>query len=146
MECFLDHIVLNVEDDETMIDFYSNVLMLQTERLKEYREGKVPFASVRLNPDTVIDLFPKKLWQNSAHFPGGRETQNHFCITLSKENWAKIVSRIGNSSIYFEEGPVERWGAHGTGISVYLRDPERNLIELRYYEDYDADEECLLGS
>ena len=66
MECLMDHIVLNVEDDEKMIAFYSKVLMFAPERLEEYRTGDVPFPSVRLNSDTVIDLFPKKLWQQSA--------------------------------------------------------------------------------
>ena len=58
MQCTMDHIVLNVEDDEKMMDFYSKVLMLEAERLQEYRAGMVPFPSVRLNLDTIIDLFP----------------------------------------------------------------------------------------
>ena len=48
MQCLMDHIVLNVEDDEKMIDFYSRVLMLAPERLEEYRAGKVPFPSFDL--------------------------------------------------------------------------------------------------
>ena len=47
MKCLMDHIVLNVEDDEKMIAFYSEVLMFPTERVEEYRAGKVPFPSVR---------------------------------------------------------------------------------------------------
>ena len=39
MKCIMDHIVLNVEDDEKMIAFYSEVLQLPTERLEEYRAG-----------------------------------------------------------------------------------------------------------
>ena len=63
MDLILDHIVLNVEDDERMISFYANILMMPTERLDAYRAGKVPFPSVRINRHTIIDLFPKKLWQ-----------------------------------------------------------------------------------
>ncbi len=59
MECLLDHIVLNVKDDEKMIAFYSEVLMFASERLDEYRAGDVPFPSVRLNSDTIIDLFSR---------------------------------------------------------------------------------------
>ena len=55
MQCTMDHIVLNVEDDEKMMDFYSKVLMLEAERLHEYRAGMVPFPSVRLNSDTIIE-------------------------------------------------------------------------------------------
>ena len=53
MQCLMDHIVLNMEDDEKMIGFYSKVLMLATERLKEYRAGNVPFPSVRMNSETI---------------------------------------------------------------------------------------------
>ena len=38
MQCTMDHIVLNVEDDEKMMDFYSKVLMLEAERLQEYQQ------------------------------------------------------------------------------------------------------------
>ena len=62
MQCLMDHIVLNVEDEEKMIAFYSEVLELVPERLEEYRAGDVPFPSVRLNSDTIIDLFPKRIW------------------------------------------------------------------------------------
>ena len=142
----MDHIVLNVEDVETMIDFYSNVMMLKTERLKEYTEGNVPFPSVRLNADTVIDLFPREMWLDSPRLMNGQEKLNHFCITLSKEDWMQLVKRILNQNIPLEEGPVPRWGAHGTGTSAYFRDPEDNLIEVRYYEDHEDSGKCFLGS
>ena len=134
MECFMDHIVLNVEDDEKMIAFYSNVLMLAPERLEEYRAGDVPFPSVRLNSDMIIDLFPKKMWQKSARTGQVRENLNHFCIALSKDAWGSLLERLHDNNIDIEEGPVQRWGAHGTGTSIYFRDPEGNLIEARYYE------------
>ncbi|MHB0887351.1 VOC family protein [Acidithiobacillus sp.] len=134
MQCLMDHIVLNVEDDEKMITFYSDVLMFTPERLKEYRAGDAPFPSVRLNSDTIIDLFPKKLWQKNARTGQRRENLNHFCIALSKDTWETLLERLHTSNVDIEEGPVPRWGAHGTGTSIYFRDPERNLIEARYYE------------
>jgi catechol 2,3-dioxygenase-like lactoylglutathione lyase family enzyme len=137
MQCLMDHIVLNVEDDEKMIDFYLKVLTLVPERLEEYRAGKVPFPSVRLNSDTIIDLFPKKLWQRSARSAKGRANLNHFCITLSKETWENLIGRLEANHVDVEEGPIPRWGANGTGTSIYFRDPEGNLIEARYYEGHD---------
>ena len=134
MECLMDHIVLNVEDDEKMITFYSKVLMLPPERLEEYHAGKVPFPSVRLNTDTIIDLFPKKMWQKSARPGQGRENLNHFCIALSKRVWENLLERLKANNVDIEEGPVPRWGAHGTGTSIYFQDPEGNLIEARYYD------------
>jgi catechol 2,3-dioxygenase-like lactoylglutathione lyase family enzyme len=143
----MDHIVLNVEDDEKMITFYSQVLMFPTERLDEYRAGNVPFPSLRLNADTIIDLFPKKMWQGKARVGEGRDNLNHFCIALSKDVWEELLARLVVNSVPIEEGPVPRWGAHGTGTSVYFRDPEGNLVEARYYDqDKNNPEKCLLGS
>jgi catechol 2,3-dioxygenase-like lactoylglutathione lyase family enzyme len=134
MQCVMDHIVLNVEDDDKMIAFYSKVLMFPTERVEEYRAGEVPFPSVRLNVDTIVDLFPKKMWEKSGRTGSGRENLNHFCITLFKNTWQELLERLIAHAVPIEEGPVERWGAHGTGTSVYFRDPEDNLIEAKYYE------------
>jgi extradiol dioxygenase family protein len=146
MKCLMDHIVLNVEDDEKMISFYSKVLMMPSERLEEYHAGTVPFPSVRLNADTIIDLFPKKMWQKTSQATQGRANLNHFCIALSKRTWEKLFEQLQANKVTIEEGPVLRWGAQGTGTSIYFRDPESNLIEARYYEGHDSSEKCLLGS
>jgi hypothetical protein len=90
MECLMDHIVLNVEDDEKMITFYTKMLLMPSERLEEYRVGDVPFPSMRLNTDKIIDLFPKKMWQKSAQAKQGRENLNHFCIAVSKGTWEDL--------------------------------------------------------
>ena len=131
----MDHIVLNVEDDEKMMDFYSKVLTFKPERFSEYRAGTVPFPSLRLNSDTIIDLFPKKMWRKDAEPGEGHQNLNHFCIALPKDAWDDLIRRLQAENIPLEEGPVLRWGAHGTGTSVYFRDPENNLIEARYYEN-----------
>ncbi len=143
MQCLMDHIVLNVNDDEKMIAFYTNVLMLDPERLEEYRAGDAPFPSVRLNSDTIIDLFPKKMWQKNAPVGQGHENLNHFCIALRKETWEELFERLKANNVVIEEGPVSRWGAHGIGTSIYFRDPERNLIEARYYENTESSMKCF---
>ncbi len=139
MEFLMDHIVLNVEDDEKMVAFYSEVLQMPTERLEEYRAGEVPFPSLRLNPHTIIDLFPKKLWQRTSQQGGGRENLNHFCITISKGDWDSLARRLQATNIPIERGPLHLRGARGTGTSIYFRDPEGNLIEARYYETSGTD-------
>ena len=146
MECLMDHIVLNVDEMERMLAFYTGVLELETERLEAYRAGRVPFPSVRLNADTVIDLFPKRGGEACAETAPGCEDLNHFCIALKKEEWEALRERLHAARIPIEEGPVPRWGARGTGTSVYFRDPERNLIEARYYEGSADTGACLLGS
>jgi len=138
MECLMDHIVLNVENEDNMIAFYSEVIQMSPERIQEYRAGEVPFPSVRLNSDTIIDLFPKKMWQKSPQAGPGRENLNHFCISLNKGEWDNLVERLEVNNVDTEEGPVPRWGARGTGTSIYFRDPEGNLIEARYYAGHNG--------
>jgi len=136
----MDHIVLNVEDDEEMIAFYHEVLRLPTERLEDYRAGDVPFPSLRLNADTIIDLFPKELWEKHAPGGEGRQNLNHFCIAITKTDWEALIKRLEARKISIEKGPVRLWGARGIGTSIYFRDPENNLIEARHYEGSGSEE------
>ena len=146
MECTMDHIVLNVEDDEAMVAFYSGLLRLATERLEEYRAGQVPFPSVRMNADTIIDLFPKRLWSPDGAGFDGQGHLNHFCMVLNQQDWDALFERLQSNNIPIEDGPAPRWGAHGTGTSIYFRDPEGNLIEARYSDRETSHGKCLLGS
>ena len=67
MPIHMDHIVLNVNDDDKMMLLYTEVMKFTPERLQEYRSRKVPFPSVRINDDTIIDLFPKALWKRGRN-------------------------------------------------------------------------------
>jgi catechol 2,3-dioxygenase-like lactoylglutathione lyase family enzyme len=128
----MDHIVLNVRDMDTTLDFYTNVLGLQAERLAEFRAGKVPFPSVRINADTVIDLFPTA----PAHDDGSpqRTDLNHFCLVLGKDDMPEFMSHLQTHNVPITEGPGIRWGAHGQGTSIYFCDPEQRRIEVRCYD------------
>ena len=137
MKCSMDHIVINADDEDELVDFYSKVLQLSADRLDEYRNGEAPFPSVRLNPDTIIDIFPKKLWYKEGLMDRGLHNMNHLCLALSREEWQKLSKRLADNNIEIEDGPGPRWGAHGTGTSIYFRDPEGNLIEARYYSNGD---------
>ena len=92
MICLMDHIVLNVKDDVRMISFYTETLMLDPERLAEYRAGDVPFPSVRLNEDTVIDLFPERMWRQGTAAEEGLQNMNHLCLALRKEDWESLAA------------------------------------------------------
>lgn len=135
MHCEMDHIALNVDDTETMIAFYTTLIGLEPERLDEYHDGRVAFPSVRLNADTVIDLFPPSMWQGGDTAHRAASAMNHFCLSMDKTDWETLRLRLNDAGIAVEEGPDPRWGAHGTGTSIYFRDPESNLIEARYYGD-----------
>jgi len=129
----MDHIVLNVEDMDTILDFYTNVLGLEPERLEEFRQGKVGFPSVRINADTVIDLFPVQEPAPATAMPL-RTDLNHFCLVVGKEDMAGLIDHLKVHNVMIEEGPARRWGAHGTGMSIYFCDPEKRRIEVRYYD------------
>ena len=96
----MDHIVLNVEDMDTVLDFYTNVLGLEPERLEEFQQGKVGFPSVRINANTVIDLFPLKEPVSDTAVPL-RTDLNHFCLVVDKEDMPGFIDH--------PQGP---WGDH----------------------------------
>ncbi|WP_392538856.1 VOC family protein [Legionella sp. 227] len=127
----MDHFVLNVKNIDIMLVFYEEILGLHPERVEEFRAGKISFPSVRINEDTIIDLFPKEVTTSEQDERANH--LNHFCLSFDKHDWDKRYQRIKSHGIAIEEGPVARWGAHGQGISLYILDPEHNKIELRYY-------------
>jgi catechol 2,3-dioxygenase-like lactoylglutathione lyase family enzyme len=130
----LDHIVLNVSEIDRSLKFYTEVLGLQGERLDEFRAGKVGFPSVRINGDTIIDLFPTKD-PVGAPKPGDKKdgNLNHFCMVVGAEDFAGIVDYLKENKIALREGPISRWGARGRATSVYFLDPDGNEVEIRCY-------------
>ncbi|MBP1751264.1 MAG: Glyoxalase/bleomycin resistance protein/dioxygenase [Geobacteraceae bacterium] len=144
MDVLMDHIVLNVTNVEEEVEFYASLFGFIPERLELYHEGKVPFPSVRINSDTIIDLFPRKMWDRKYHGEKTEPNLNHFCLSISREDFERLCERLVELDVAIEQGPVERWGAHGTGVSIYFSDPEQNLIEIRYYERKNESSGCLL--
>lgn len=129
----LDHIVLNVGDIDRSIAFYTQVLGLKAERVQEFKEGKIRFPSVRINGDTIIDLFPMKAGpaDPSGHKP--ERNLNHFCLVAEKEDFSGIVDYLKKQEVPIVQGPISRWGARGQATSVYFLDPDGNEIEIRCY-------------
>ena len=130
----LDHIVLNVDDIDRSLKFYTGVLGLQAERLDEFKAGKVGFPSVRINGDTIIDLFPtgetRVASKQTEKRPGNL---NHFCMVVDRQNFSGIVDYLAQHGVTVREGPISRWGARGRATSVYFLDPDGNEIEIRCY-------------
>ncbi len=126
----LDHIVLMSADVERSVAFYRDVLGCAVERLEEWREGRAPFPSVRLSPATLIDVFA-----GGAEGVGGSSERNldHFCLTVEADDLAAVAQRLRDAGVTVESGPVTRWGALGDGTSIYLRDPDGTVIELKVY-------------
>lgn len=130
----LDHIVLNVADIQRSLEFYTDVLGLHGERVDEFKAGKVGFPSVRINGDTIIDLFPAGSAGN-ADKPIEKRQGNlsHFCLVVGQEDFSGIVGYLAQRGVSVREGPVSRWGARGRATSVYFLDPDGNEIEIRCY-------------
>jgi glyoxylase I family protein len=130
----LDHIVLNVGDIQRSLRFYTDVLGLQAERLDEFKAGKVGFPSVRINGDTIIDLFPTPGAGAADNQIEKRQGNlNHFCMVVERQDFSGIVDYLAQHGITVREGPVSRWGARGRATSVYFLDPDGNEVEIRCY-------------
>ncbi len=124
----LDHIVLNVADVERSLAFYEGVLGLPAERVEAWRRGELRFPSVRVNEATIVDL---------VHAPAesGRRQLNlaHFCLVTDAEDLDAVARELSSQGVNIEVGPATRSGARGNALSIYFRDPDANLIELRTY-------------
>ena len=119
----LDHVVFVVSDVEASVRWYQELLGCEVERLEEWRRREVIFVSLRITPTTIIDLFP------SAERPPGTGI-DHVALVVEDVDLDELAAR---SDLTVESGPSDLWGAQGNGRGVYLRDPDRNLVELRTY-------------
>jgi catechol 2,3-dioxygenase-like lactoylglutathione lyase family enzyme len=117
----LDHVVLNVADVERSLRFYVDELGLEPIHVEEWRKGERLFPSVRVSADSIIDLLAA---------PRTGENADHLCLVVEPMDFDALVAS-GRFEIL--GGPGTRFGARGDGTSVYLRDPDGNLVELRYY-------------
>jgi len=127
----LDHIVLNVEDIDRSLAFYTQVLGLKGERVEEFKAGEVGFPSARINEHTIIDLSPIKK-ESAREVPLARNL-NHFCLVVGQEDFSGIVDYLKGHGVPILQGPISRWGARGRATSVYFPDPDGNEIEIRCY-------------
>lgn len=126
----MDHIVLRTTDVERSLRFYTEVLGLRAERVAQWRAGEVRFPSARINADTIIDFFA------SDDVPASREegrNQDHFCMVIEYTDMEELKARFEDAGVEIQAGPGKRWGSHGDGISLYIYDPDDNVVELRHY-------------
>lgn len=117
----IDHLVLNVADAERSLAFYAGKLGLDRVRVEEWRRGEAPFPSVRVDESTIIDLF---------ELPRTGANVDHFCLTVDPADFEKVKA---SGDFEVVDGPETRFGARGEGVSLYVRDPDGNTVELRYY-------------
>lgn len=124
----LDHIVLRVRDVERMLAFYCGVLGCSLER----EQAAIGLTQIRAGR-SLIDLVnvDGKLGRMGGAAPGAEgRNLDHFCLTV--DHYDEIAMRAYLAAHGTEAGESgQRYGAEGEGPSLYLRDPEGNVIELK---------------
>ncbi|EJS7256661.1 VOC family protein [Salmonella enterica] len=120
----IDHLVLTVSDISTTIRFYEEVLGFSAVTFKQNRKALI-FGAQKINlHQQEMEFEPKA----SRATPGSAD----LCfITSTPIN--DVVSEILQAGIPIVEGPIERTGATGEIMSIYIRDPDGNLIEISQY-------------
>jgi len=117
----IDHLVLRCRDQARMLDFYTRVLGLNEERRLE----RIGLIQLRAGA-SMLDLVPMA----EARVEGARNV-DHFCLGVETSDLNAVVRYLRDHSVEIMGEPAERYGARGTGISIYVRDPEGNVVELK---------------
>ena len=120
----IDHVVLTVADVERTIAFYVDVLGMTEVSFGSGRKA-LTFGSSKLNLHQRGREFEPKAAKPT---PGSAD----LCL-IADEPLEVVVADLAARGVAIEEGPVSRTGARGPITSVYIRDPDRNLIELSNY-------------
>ncbi|MDT0548658.1 MULTISPECIES: VOC family protein [Streptomyces] len=120
----LDHLVLTVRDIDTTIGFYTKILGMKA---ASFRGGRwaLNFGHSKINLHQAGHEFEPKAARPT---PGSAD----LCFIVD-EPIDQVASELAAHGVPVEQGPVERTGATGPIVSVYLRDPDHNLIELSNY-------------
>ena len=127
----MDHIVIRCKDVERQIKFYIGLLGLEPLSLEEFRAGKRPFPSARVNKNTIIDLFPSPDQEPAGDGP---RNLDHFCLTIEPTDLEQVADDLRQEGVTVEDAkPRMRSGAEGRSPSIYIQDFEGNKVELRHY-------------
>ncbi len=117
----LDHLVLTVADLDVTVDFYSCVLGMQAVTFGEGRKA-LAFGRQKINLHLAGREFEPKA---ERPMPGSADLC--FLVATPLE---EVIAHLAQQGVAIFDGPVQRTGATGPIRSVYLRDPDLNLIEL----------------
>jgi glyoxylase I family protein len=117
----LDHVVLKCRDQSKMLDFYTRVLGLREER----RIEAMGLIQLRAGA-SMIDLVPAA----TPRIESGSNV-DHFCLGIEAPDMEAAARHLHNNGIEVAGPPAMRYGARGMGVSIYIRDPEGNVVELK---------------
>lgn len=117
----LDHLVLTTIDVEACKDFYVRVMGM---RLETFGAGRLAFCfgNQKINVHVRGQEFEPK-----AHLPVPGALDLCFIASVGLE---QVIANLQDQEWPIVEGPIQRTGATGPIRSVYVRDPDLNLIEI----------------
>ena len=123
----IDHVVITVKDLNKTIDFYTNILGMKLEKFSLSLDNNqiryaVSFGSQKIN----IHEEKKPIKPNALNPSSG---SMDICF-ISKNKINDWVHHLVKKGINIEIGPEKKTGALGPILSIYIRDPEFNLIEI----------------
>jgi len=124
----IDHIVLRVKDIDAMLRFYIDVLGCTMEKVQD----NIGLYQVRAGSSLIV-LVPVdgKLGRMGGAAPGAEALNlDHFALRVDPYNEEAIRAHLKAHGVEPGESG-SRYGAEGEGPSIYLRDPEGNMIELK---------------
>ena len=116
----IDHVVLRVRDQAVSQRFYVDVLGCTVARINE----RISLIHLRFG-DQLIDLLPA-----SAPPPEG-VGMDHLCLSIECEDVGKLADELVRRGVTLDGKVSDRFGAYGTGPSVYVRDPDGYRVELK---------------
>lgn len=122
----LDHLVLTVRDIDATIDFYLRVLGMDAIEFGAGRKA-LRFGDSKINLHEAGHEFEPKAARPT---PGSAD----LCL-IAETPLDAVIDELRAHGVSVVEGPVPRTGATGPIRSVYLRDPDENLIEISNYQD-----------
>jgi catechol 2,3-dioxygenase-like lactoylglutathione lyase family enzyme len=117
----LDHLVLTVASIERTCAFYADVLGMTVETFGAGRTA-LRFGDQKINLHQADRTFEPKALRPTAG-------SGDLCF-IAATALTEVVAHLGACGVAIEQGPVERTGATGPIRSVYIRDPDGNLVEI----------------
>jgi catechol 2,3-dioxygenase-like lactoylglutathione lyase family enzyme len=130
-----DHVALPTIQPELLIDFYGR-LGCRVPDLSEWRSSPLPFFSVFFG-DQKINFHAPVMWQNpdfGLRGPTSLPGCGDLCLVWIGGS-AALERMLADAEVPIVAGPLELHGGRGPGTSVYVRDPDENLLEFIIYDE-----------
>ncbi|MCF6469329.1 VOC family protein [Nonomuraea sp. MG754425] len=139
MHARLDHLVCWVADPLASLGFYEQVIGLPGVRSEQFRDGKAPFPSVRISPETILDLMAYEAMRGVDEGTGvggsAGHPVNHLCLAVGREDFDALKVRLKQHGVEITGSGTNSFGARGIAPeTMYFPDLDGNVIEVRYYE------------